>query len=416
MHKAIIATIGNFKPIKNKDRIISADVITSNVIAEVIVSTDHTEGDIGVYFEPDLQINRDYCERNDLIARFGEDGKKIGGGYLSDNCRITAQRFGGVKSNGLWMPLESLQTTTKFQVGDMFDTLDGKEFCKKYVNPHVKIAVPSPRTKQKKNKREIVCFPRHPDTEQLVYFISTIPAGAQITITRKYHGTSHRVGNVPVKQNLNWFKRGINYIARKEVFPTTRYEIVHGTRRTIMEDGKQGYYGNDEFRLRAAYKPLPEDLILYGEIVGWVDSNRLIMPAHTNTLPQFEKDLGKEVQYTYGLEKGNCKFIVYRAAVVAGNDVVDYTFTTTQKIAQAYGYECVDLLDEFVYDGDADALLARVKKIAEPNGWYAKNQWHLDEGVVVRIEGQNPTHYKYKNMVFKILEGIVKEVDPEDMI
>ena len=56
----------------------------------VCVGLEYEEGEVGVYFPCDLQLSEEFCEVNNLVQKYDETGKNIGG-YLDPNKRrITA--------------------------------------------------------------------------------------------------------------------------------------------------------------------------------------------------------------------------------------------------------------------------------------------------------------------------------------
>lgn len=412
MHQAVIATLKNIQPISGADKIVQADVdVNGTLIAHVIVGTASKDDDIGIYFGSDLQLSEEYCTANDLIARFNEEGKKIGGGYLDHRRRITAQRFKGVRSEGLFMPLSSLDfsgAVYTYEVGTMLNSINGVELCKKYFNP--KTATTRSATITRK-KVEAPTFYEHVNTEQLIYFLNAIPSGARITITEKLHGTSHRVGMCLVKNNLNWFQRLINRV--RPIFPYYSYDIVHGTRRVIIAEGKEGYHGKEDFRFNAVgYPNLEKDVIIYGEIVGYAN-NKSIMPKHdTSSLKEIKKAFGESVTYDYGELEGCCRFYVYRVT----KDGKDLSWEDVCDVAENHGYDVVPFIDSFEYSGDRESLLNKVKDITESNN----NAWsrsllspdNIMEGVVLRIDHEDSTSYlKYKSYGFRVLEGITQAND-----
>lgn len=95
------------KPHTNADNV-QLGVVNGN---QVVIGKDIANDAIGIYFDCDGQLSEAYCTANDLCTRFNEEGKKIGGGYFASNRRVCAQNFRGEKSNGFWMPLQSLQFT-----------------------------------------------------------------------------------------------------------------------------------------------------------------------------------------------------------------------------------------------------------------------------------------------------------------
>lgn len=104
MYKAIIAKIDSIEPIEGADRIVKASILGSNVV----VSSDTKEGTMGIFFGVDGQLSEEYATRNNLIRKKDADGNNIGG-FLEDNRRIRCLKLKGVKSDGLFMPIDSLR-------------------------------------------------------------------------------------------------------------------------------------------------------------------------------------------------------------------------------------------------------------------------------------------------------------------
>lgn len=432
MYDAMIVKLTHISRIDGADRIVSAKVHNGSVdIATVIVGIDSKEGDVGIYFSPDTQLSELYCNANDLVAIYDGSGKKISGGYLGKNRRVTAQKFKGVKSEGLFMPLSSLHFTDELHLdsiplmilGDTFTEINGVEICRKYFNEKT-LREQKARTPKKETK--VFDFHEHVDTEQLIYRIDDIPSGAHITITEKLHGTSHRVGNVLVKQQLSWVKRFVNWFGRffgthDPIFKETAYEIVHGSRRVIIDDSP-GYYGSNEFRFTATdkIKDIPPGMIVYGEIVGYAGNTPIMNPHSTKEYKELKKEYGATIVYNYGCNPGECKFYIYRITM----NGIDLSWQEVQNWARTLGYEVPYTATSFIYDDremSKEELLTIVKQYAEDGNIYAKSRHgnHISEGVVLRIDYNDKVWFlKYKSFMFRVLEGITKDsgiVDLEEV-
>lgn len=107
----MVAALANVRKHPNADRLVLADITDGvNRLATVIVGADNKEGEIGIFFMCDAQLSKEYCEYNDLLARFDENGVKIpGSGFFDHKRRVKAQSFRGIKSPGFWMPMRSLE-------------------------------------------------------------------------------------------------------------------------------------------------------------------------------------------------------------------------------------------------------------------------------------------------------------------
>ena len=90
-------------------------------------------------------------------------------------------------------------------------------------------------------------FVEHADTEQLAYNLGAFRSGDEVEITLKMHGTSQRTGFLPV---FSGFRRTIwDKLFRRDGEPIYTYDIVTGTRRTVINGEDGGYYGSNAFRM-----------------------------------------------------------------------------------------------------------------------------------------------------------------------
>lgn len=429
MHSAIITTIENFESIKGADRIVSAGVSNGSVeLARVVVSKDHREGEAGLYFMPDLQLTDEYALNNDLLPRYDEEGNKIGGGYFSKNLRVTAQKFKGVRSEGIWMPLSSTEyayghgaanksLAHHYSLGAEVNSINGHEICHKYINPATKVMIAGNSNKVLKVD---VDFPTHRDTAQLIHVISSIPQGAQIFLSEKIHGTSHRKGNVKITKSRKVWQTLLNRL-NSNWYPESEYGIVHGTRRVLIWAGKEGFYGSNAFRYAAtAAGELNTDEIVYGEIVGYCNGKPVMSPHSTEGYKDLKSKYGAVITYHYGQDPDTCKFYVYNIKQKRNGVWVDIPYAEMMLRAIELGYAYTPAIDVFTYDGNEATLFEKVKKLAEGDSTSVSSTYtdkHLSEGIVIRVEyNDRVDFYKYKSYGFKLLEGIVKEdvVDMED--
>ena len=132
-HVGYIVQINQLDKHPNAHSLQIATIFGASVIVDLSVKID----DIGIYFPIDLQLSEEYCNQNNLTRKLDSEGNNIGG-YLDPNKRnIRAMRFRGERSEGLFMPLDSLFYTgiTSFEIGDKINILNKHEICKKYL-PH----------------------------------------------------------------------------------------------------------------------------------------------------------------------------------------------------------------------------------------------------------------------------------------
>lgn len=412
-YKALVARLTNVRKHPNADRIALGDILSRTVV----VGLDAKEGELGVYFEPDGQLSEEFCKVHDLVG-YWENGIKVRGGFFDRNRRVKAQRFRKEKSDGFWCPLSYFEYTgfdlAKLTPGMEFDELNKKPICNKY---YTRATLAARRKVGLKKRRDVVMFPKHPDTDQLVHRISQIPKDTVIYFTEKVHGTSQRFGYVEVEQLNPWWRRALRLKPKKQ------WQHLMGTRNvTRLDDDAPGFYGDEEFRY-TAQKPLEactiKGLLFFFEVVGWVDEHKPIMPPH-DTSKLGKKDLtkqyGKVMHYNYGCVPGQQKIYLYRVAMVnETGSSVDMSWPEVKNMAEKYGVEATpELRAPMVYDGDADKLLEIATELG--SGPSTIDETHIKEGVCLRVEaGLNPAYIlKHKSFEFKVMEGIIK--DKEDYV
>ena len=456
-HCGYVVKIDKIEPHFNADRLQIVDIFG----ASVIVDLSTKQGDLGVYFPVDLQLSEEYCAQNNLVRKLDENGNNIGG-YLEPNKRnIRAMKLRGAKSEGLFMPLESLGYTgvTKFEIGDKIEILNGHEICRKYI-PRGRKNGGSAKGGNRVRKRNVVIAPlfaEHADTEQLAYNLDAFKPNDQIEITLKMHGTSGRTGYLP---KLVSYKRSLwDKIFKREGTPIYNWGYVTGTRRVVLEDFDQlgGFYGNNKFRephAKVFEGKLWKGETVYYEIVGFTDNGVPIMPSVSNSKvndKEFTKMYGKTTTFSYGCEPCGVETVedcgeyliekevpqsdmyVYRMTMTnEDGDVVEYTPDFMRYRCAQMGVKTVPILWSGFLDPDVVNELGMINPdneneiITIPN---AAGQWikdtaeeyydgpdpigktHVREGVVVRIVNRPKfTAYKHKNFSFKCLEGIAKDI------
>lgn len=425
--------------------------------ASVIVDLNTKIGDLGVYFPIDLQLSEEYCEKNNLVRKLDENGNNIGG-YLEPNKRnIRAMRFRGSKSEGLFMPLETLVYTGKaqFEVGEKIDVVNGYEICKKYIPRGKKISNPRNYNKARKKKVPISpLFAEHADTEQLVYNMDAFLENDMVEMTLKMHGTSGRTGYLPVFQGYTSKFPLFNSLARLKTPPTGKaarklYDIaishatpvydwgyVTGTRRVVLDNFEGGFYGDNAFREQHAKffeGKLNKGETVYYEIVGFTTTGAPIMSSVANNKisdKEFTKQYGKTTTFSYGCKENESACYVYRMTMTnEDGDVVEYPPDYMRYRCEQMGAKYVPVLwrgivpDKLpiVFDMETETDYQEtpgdyIKEIAEQyyDGPDPIGKDHVREGVVIRILNRPKfCAYKHKNFSFKVLEGIAKDLAAE---
>ena len=452
-HVGYIVQIQKLNKHPNADRLQIATIFG----ASVIVDLNTKIGDLGIYFPIDLQLSEEYCEKNNLVRKLDENGNNIGG-YLEPNKRnIRAMRFRGSKSEGLFMPLETLVYTgkTQFEVGEKIDVVNGYEICKKYIPRGKKISNPRNYNKARKKKVPISpLFAEHADTEQLVYNMDAFLENDMVEITLKMHGTSGRTGYLPVFQGYTSKFPLFNSLARLKTPPIGKaarklYDIaishatpvydwgyVTGTRRVVLDNFEGGFYGDNAFREQHAKffeGKLNKGETVYYEIVGFTTTGAPIMSSVANNKisdKEFTKQYGKTTTFSYGCKENESACYVYRMTMTnEDGDVVEYPPDYMRYRCEQMGAKYVPVFwrgivpDKLpiVFDMETETDYQEtpgdyIKEIAEQyyDGPDPIGKDHVREGVVIRILNRPKfCAYKHKNFSFKVLEGIAKDLAAE---
>ena len=461
MYNAYITRIKNMHKHPNADRLQIGECFGN----AVIVSMDYEDNQLGIYFPSDGQLSVEFAEANNLLRKKDENGNNVGGYMDPDKRNVTAIKLRGEKSDGLFLPLKSLESfgdISTLNEGDRIDNFNGHEICKKYIplRQHRVGGVSAGNKTRKKKVPVAPLFAEHADTEQLAYNLGAFKPGDEIEITLKMHGTSQRTGYLPTLKGHK--KTLIDKIFRREGKPIYDWGYVSGTRRTVLEDFDGGYYGSNAFR--EAHSKFFEGKLnkgesVYYEVVGFTDTGAPIMANADNKKlndKEFIKKYGEVTQFSYGCEPELKNLVVadvtqdeltpmyipigkqsdiyvYRMTMTNEDGfVVEYTPNFMRYRCEQMGVKTVPVMDKFIipknienigfetdYGYEYKTAGEDVKDIAEQyyDGPDPIGKTHIREGVVVRIINRPKfCAYKHKNWFFKALEGIVKvEAEVPDM-
>lgn len=448
-HCGYITTLKNVRPHPNADRLVLATCFNSTVC---VAKDQYFEGQVGIYFETDLQLSMEYCEKNGLLAVY-ENGVNISGGYMDPAKRnVRAIKLRGEQSDGLFMPMASLDYTganlDELKVGDQITVLNGHEICRKYIprsnHPRTAAGGAGKRTKRRAKRSIAPTFYEHKDTEQLQYYLDQFKPGDYIEITRKLHGTSGRTAYVKTFKGM---KRTFwDWLFRREGEAIYDWGIVSGTRRTVMDNFEGGFYGSNEFREQ--YHDFFDGKLLKGEtvyyeIVGFTHDGKSIMGQCSNKKlndKEFVKQYGDTTTFSYGCApsplyevithpdgsveqrvlKPQSRMFVYRMTMTnEDGEVVEYTPDQVRHRCMYMGAEFVPvewsgIIPENPGSHDDPTITAGewiMKKVEQfYDGPEPLDPTHIREGCVVRIINRPTfTAYKHKNFAFKVLEGIIKD-------
>ena len=435
-HCGYIVQIKELRKHENADRLQIATIFGNSVV----VGLETKVGDIGVFFPIDLQLSERFCQVNDLVRRKDENGNPCGGFLEPDKRNIKAIRLRGEKSEGLFMPITCFAdfcAISDLKVGDKIDVLNGEEICKKYVPRSNASRSYGGYRPHKVKQNYALNFPEHVETEQLAYNLDKFRPGDIIQLTLKMHGTSQRMGNVPI---LKTKRTLFDKILRRHGKDYYEFGDVVGTRRVVL-DGKRsgGYYDKDDWRYAIADKvagKLHKNELIFGEIVGFQGPGGApIMGSVSNKKikdPEFSKKYGEETVFSYGCTQENgyddespcCDFYAYRMALCSDDGyMVEYSPEQMKIRCEQMGIKVVPefgtfIIPDFIQLPDdvgspsavdpGEYVLRQVEKFFE--GPDPIDPRHLREGVVVRILNRsNFAVYKHKGFDFKCITGIISE-------
>ena len=394
-YTAFITRIKNLRPHPNADRLQMGECFGNTVI----VSLDYENNQLGVYFPSDGQLSTKFAEANNLLRKKDDVGNNVGGYMDPDKRNVTAIKLRGEKSDGLFLPLKSLETfgdITTLHEGDRIATFNGHEICCKYIpvkRERTAAGGAGKRIKRRAKRSIAPLFYEHIDTEQLAYNLAAFKPGDEIEITLKMHGTSQRTAHTKVLKDYCGPNIAFNIIQRKGIFklfkPTEKmidwaedqltpiydWGYVSGTRRTVLENFEGGYYGSNEFR--EAHSKFFENKLwkgeeVYYEVVGFTHTGAPIMASCDNKKlndKEFVKQYGKTTTFSYGCEPtGKAGFgiternvpqsdiYVYRMTMTnEDGDVVEYTPDFMRYRCEQMGVKTVPVMWKGVIP-DEDAL------------------------------------------------------------
>ena len=427
MYNAYVTRIKNLRKHSNADRLQCGECFGNTVIVDLKTRP----GELGVYFPVDGQVGVEYATKNDLLRRKDENGNQTGGYLDPEKRNIKALKLRGEKSDGLFMPLSSLEEFTdisKLQEGDTISVLNGVTICEKYI-PRGKRSAPVGNGNRTRKRHDSIAplFMEHADTEQLAYNLSAFRPGDLIEITLKMHGTSQRTGYLPT---LTGYKRTLlDKLLRRDGQPVYEWGYVSGTRRVVLENFDGGFYGNNTFReqhSKVFEGKLHKGETVYYEVVGFTTDGTPIMASADNKKvdklvgdKEFSKKYGKQTVFSYGCDPNPIPDIpqsdlyVYRMTMTnEDGDVVEYPPDFMRYRCEQMGVKHVPLLWRGIINDLEMDTGEMIKEFAEMfyDGADPVGKTHVREGVVVRIVNRPKfAAYKHKNFSFKVLEGLIKE-------
>lgn len=407
-YAATVVKIKNIIPLENCDNVVASTIFGF----QVIIGKNTQIGAMGVIFPAETQLSEEYCSENNLYRHQEKNKKNDAKGYIEDNRRIRAIKFRGHRSDALFMPLDSLQcfgvNPSNFKEGDEFDELNGKEVCKKFV-----LRVPcSKNNRQPKAKIfsrvDTKFIPEHFYTDNYFKNDRNISPEAEIIVTQKIHGTSIRIANTIVKRKKTLRDHVVRLFGVKTL--EHEFDMVFGSRKVIKDvnNPNQNHYYSEDIWSKEGKKfegLVPENYILYAEIVGYTEAG---VPIQSG--------------YTYNYPVGTCGVYIYRVAFVNNSGlVVDLTWEQVKEFCHERGLKYVPELwkgkhKDFVASEYLDKRLKDIFPSALP-----LDPKTVDEGICIRVDRLTPYILKAKSPIFyehetKLLDKNIQDLESQESL
>lgn len=395
-----VVKIGTIFDIEGADRV-KRTVIQGN---EIVVSNTVKEGDLMLYFVSGTQLNAEYCKTNNLFDKSEENEDKEVRGFISfKQRRIKALKLRGIVSNGMLMPLNSLNRfcdASKLKMGDEFTTIEGTEICQKYIVKPQTASSGTGEKKQPKVKLKNLLlenqFKFHTDTAHFAKNIHKFDDESEVIITRKLHGSSMILSNVLVSKKLNLKERVAKFFGLPVV--DSEYGIIWSSGKPksqlpkgITSPSNKWTTGNKSFYTadiwQRAYQEighsLEKGITLYGEIIG-----EGIQGAN----------------YTYNQEYG---IYIYRITTTSvEGHTTEFSWEQLKNYCTKYGLNYVqEYFSGKVKDLYSDDLLESLK------AKYLNKSFpdcKIDEGICIRLRKDDEI-YKLKSPNFILMESNAQE-------
>lgn len=399
---------------------VQAAIIMGN---QIIVSKEVKIGDIGLFFPVEVQLSKKYLSENNLYRKKElNSDPEAKSGYFEENGRIRCVKFRGHKSEGLFMPLNSLEFLQSegagLKVGDEFNEIDGVEIAKKYVIKTRQSGSSSIKNKSPKESKIIEGqFNFHIDTSQLYRNLDKINPNDLIQITYKIHGTSGISSYILCKKKLNWIEKILKKLRVNII--DKEYDYIYSSRKVIKnpEINKNAvhFYETDIWGL--AHKELlpylQKGMTIYYEIAGYLPTGAYI-----------------QNQYDYGCEPGKFKIFIYRITQTnEDGKVYEFSGKQVQDFCKKYGLDAVPELfygyakefsdERMTEENWQEKFLENLKAKYNDKDCYICKNVVPEEGIVLRKETVDIESYKLKSNRFyefetKLLDSGVTDIEEEN--
>lgn len=426
-YSATVIRVPKVRKAENSDRLYIIDVM--GITAIVDESWIAREGELALLFPAEVQLSHKFAAANGLYRQSLElNENREDAGYLEANRRVRALKLRGNISNGLVLPLaEALGNiglgTNYLEEGAVFDTIMQIEICRKYTVP-VKASSAQNRADSKIKKAfkrvDNTFLPEHFETGQWLREEGHVRPDEELIITQKLHGTSVRLANTVVRrQHTKREKFAAKFLGAK--IADHEYDLVAGSRKAIKDPNNPNqdhFYGEDIWTdaLSVYGDKLPKNVIVFGELVGYVPGGGAIQKGHT-----------------YDLQPGQYELYIYRVAIITEDaELYDLTWDQVRDFCSRHGLKHVPELDRMpkaVFDvmnfnevdfwtaqQDGKAMFDYLTPYTDDPIRLSEGGTGADEGIAIRVErGLTPEIYKYKNKSHYLYESAQLDTGEADL-
>jgi hypothetical protein len=367
-YAATVVALSGFKELLKGPGTQACDNVKAAIImgSQVVVSKDCQAGDVGLFFPPETALSKEFLGANNQYrkAEFGNVNPEATG-FFEQHGRVKTMKFRGHKSEGFFIPLESLQFAlqdgdfTMLSPGQVFDHINGVEICRKYVPAHntAKLSTNQPKGKTVKLEDSIVAgqFRLHSDTENLRRNMFKIQPTDVISLTDKWHGTSVVISNILVKREPNWIERLLMKLKVPIMVQNTEYGFAYSSRKVIkavngISKHNNHFYSTDIWGIVAkeVESKIPIGFTVYGEIVGYTPDGAFIQKG-----------------YHYGCAVGEHQMVVYRVTSTSyDGNVIELSWPQLVEFCEQQGLQTVPE----IYYGPVVAFLPHTEETTEEWG------------------------------------------------
>lgn len=413
-YSGVVVKITKLVKLDNCDNVQHAIVMGN----KVIVSIDTSINDIGIFFPVESQLSDIYCKFNNLYKKKELNEEQDNVGYFEENRRIKCIKFRGHNSEGLFMPISSMDAlgidSENFNIGDEFTDVNNINICKKYIIPRQQSSGKNRQQQPKKTRKSKIIdnqFKFHHDTKQLYKNTHRIQPSDIVSITYKVHGTSGISSKVLCKKRLTWFEKALSFLGVNII--KVHYDNIYASRKVIknpdLNPNATHYYSENIWELanNRIKDVIQNGMTIYYEIIGYIPDGAIIQKG-----------------FDYGFDN-NFGIQVYRITNTdSEGNVFEYSARQVQDWSKSRGLNPIIELfygraEELFSDNRLtihnwqEGFLNEVKKRYNEKDCFLCANKVPEEGAVVRVEGEYFEAYKCKSNAFyeletKILtEGIV---------